>query len=603
MSQLAHFRHARRAWAGLGVLAALLLGFLCGPAPAPPPVDPVEELRLTLPFQLGDERNQYALKHREDTLAKRVAALKTIGEMRRALVLTEWKDTAGSPAAIRTIDQKARTEIGRRFKAEVETVTQRGSTTARLAVATMLGEMNAGVRALNPDDLSGFTRELEPVLERLVKDRDQGVRAAAARALGKINPVPSTAAQTLKAMLSKGTVADRRAAAEGLVSMVTVVAQLQKKGRTQTGVEANRGDVVTAGTEVVKTAGGALKDADVQVRRLGVEALLQAATSFREMVPEAYPVGDFPPRDRQTIPGEEAKIRAAQKFVREQQDIFEPVIQAAKSQAHTFAKALTDSDPEVREKARRTLEMYGNARLRLMRLIESVPPLAAAAPVRPARAVQQEGELKQDALSLALLPGLEVITRGIRDPNVLVRRSTLDFLESLEDAAAPAVPSIVQALGDPDRFVRWAAARTLSKIGPVKTALSVPALAGLLQDPDLDVSLVAAATLKSFGSDAKAAVPALTEATKVGDAEIRVAALQALASIGVPDAASSIPGVIEALGNTDARVRRAAAETLGSFGPRASAAVSALQGLLQDEDAEVRRAASDALLSIQPPTK
>jgi HEAT repeat protein len=382
---------------------------------------------------------------------------------------------------------------------------------------------------------------------------------------------------------------------------VQVPAGLQKKGKSQTGVEAFREDLLDAAREAVAASGVPMKDNDVQVRRFGIDAMLQGATAFREMVREPYQVSDFPPKDRPPDADEMKKIREAQRDVAKEEALFAPLIQAAKGQARPLAQALTDSDSDVRTKARQTLEMLGNARLRLRRLVDSVPELPVAAAVQPARALQKEG--KQDELSLAIAPALEVVQRGVRDPNVVVRRSTLDFLESLEENSAPAVPAIVGALSDPDRFVRWAAARTLGKIGPVRTDLTVPALARLLRDRDLDVSLIADATLKSFGPYAKAAVPALIDATKVGDAEARVAALQTLTSVGVADAGGSIPAVIEALGNTDARVRRAAAETLGSFGPAASGAVPPLRGLLQDEDGEVRRAASDALLNIQPPGK
>jgi HEAT repeat protein len=599
MSHVRHFRHIPGAWAGPGVVAAFLLSALCGSASAAPPVDPVEELRQALPFQIGDDRRPIALQFRRDTLEKRVAAIKSIGDMRRALVLTEWKDTLGSPRTIQEIDQFYRTKLGHNFKDALNLAVDKGDTTSRLAVATMLGEIGASVRALTPTDLSGFGRELAPILIRLTTDRDAMVRATAARALGRVNPMPGPAAAALKTLLEKGTVAQRRAAADGLVNLVLVPSSLQKKGQTQTGVEASRTDVLDAAREAVAASGAALKDTDVQVRRLAIEAMFQAASAFRELVPDAYSPTSFPPRGRPLEPGEAQDIAKAHKKVEQDLAGFDPIIQAAKGQARTLAQALTDSDSQVRERARQALEMYGNARLRMRRLAESVPELPTDAPaVQKVRAAQKEG--KQDDLTLAILPGLEVIQRGVRDPNVQVRRSTLDFLESLEENSAPAIPAIVGALSDPDRFVRWAAARTLGKIGPIRTEMTVPALARLLQDPDLDVSLIAQGTLRSFGFHAKAAVPALIEATRVGDAEGRVGALQTLASVGAADAAVSIPAVIAALGNSDIRVRKAAAETLGSFGGSARVAVAPLRGLLQDEDPDVRRAASDALLNIQP---
>ncbi|HYT88393.1 MAG TPA: HEAT repeat domain-containing protein [Gemmataceae bacterium] len=580
MSHVRHFRHLRF-WASCGLLAVLLVGALGAPGFAAPP-DPVEELRQGLLTQSRDERNEAALKFRRENLPKLIAAIKTIGDMRKALTLSEWKDLSTS-REIQVIDQSNRQRLGENFMAAVKTVVAKGDTTSRLAVAALLGEMTTDVRALDPADRSGFGRGLAPILVGLLQDRDGEVRAAAARALGKVNPVPSATVAALKILLAKGSIADRRAAADALVSLVQVPARLRRVGTTQTGVLAFDEDIIDAAKEVIATAALPLKDSDVQVRRIGITALLQATAAFRELVFDAVAAKDFPAKGRDRTPDEEKIIRAYQKTVLQEQANFKPLIQTAQDQARTLAQALTDTDSEVQEKARQALEMYGSARLRLRRRIASVelPPAA-------------------DELILAIAPALKVVQQGVRDPNVQVRRSTLDFLESLEENAAPAIPGIVAALSDPDRFVRWAAARTLGKIGPIRIELTVPALARLLRDPDLDVSLVAENTLKSFGADAKAAVPDLIAATRVGDAEARVAALQTLASVGVADAASSIPAVIDALGNTDARVRRTAAETLGSFGRSASAAVLPLRQLLQDEDAEVRRAASDALLSIQP---
>ena len=46
--------------------------------------------------------------------------------------------------------------------------------------------------------------------------------------------------------------------------------------------------------------------------------------------------------------------------------------------------------------------------------------------------------------------------------------------------AVPAIPALVERLGDPDRFVRWAALRTLGRLAPRSPELVVPATARLL---------------------------------------------------------------------------------------------------------------------------
>src|SRR5207244_3656332 len=112
VSSMSHLRHALTSGAALTTVAAALFFLPARPATAVPPADPVEELRQALPFQIGDEKNEAALDYRRDTLEKRVNALKTLSDLRRALSLTEWKDMLGSPARIRQIDSAARKKVG-----------------------------------------------------------------------------------------------------------------------------------------------------------------------------------------------------------------------------------------------------------------------------------------------------------------------------------------------------------------------------------------------------------------------------------------------------------------------------------------------------------
>ena len=55
------------------------------------------------------------------------------------------------------------------------------------------------------------------------------------------------------------------------------------------------------------------------------------------------------------------------------------------------------------------------------------------------------------------------LAAGLMDPNPRSRLAAVEALETLGDAARPVAPALVRSLQDPDRFVRWAAARTLGK--------------------------------------------------------------------------------------------------------------------------------------------
>ncbi len=66
------------------------------------------------------------------------------------------------------------------------------------------------------------------------------------------------------------------------------------------------------------------------------------------------------------------------------------------------------------------------------------------------------------------------------------------------------------------------------------------------------------------------------------------------------DAAQVVPALIEALKDRDGDVRRSAALGLGSFGEQARDAIPALQEAKKDRDARVRAAAGVALSRIDP---
>jgi HEAT repeat protein len=191
----------------------------------------------------------------------------------------------------------------------------------------------------------------------------------------------------------------------------------------------------------------------------------------------------------------------------------------------------------------------------------------------------------------------------LKDTDVRARRGAIDVLEALGPAAAPAGAALVQALHDSDQFVRWAAARTLGKISPVQADTAVPGLGRLLADLDLDVRLAAAMALERYGPAARAALPELIRAMRASDAELRVAAMRAVAVIGGVQAHAAIPALTDGVTDADSRVRQVAAEVLGNFGPAARKAVDALNQALQDTDPDVQRAAGEALLNIKRQSK
>ena len=598
-----HFRHIRHTLMAAVVPGALLAALLLPTAlvAQSPANDPVELLRYDLKRELRRTAPN-AAKEREKTLASDIAHLKTLSELRRALALTEWQDRSIVPE-LRGVDFAARAAIGKKFKEAVDKVIKTGNADARLALADMLGEMGTEARSLEPGNLYGLGRALTPELIHLTKDSNPAVRAAAARALGRVFPDPAEAAPAIVAVLKKGSPLERESAAQGLVNLIQVVYALHRTGRAQIGVEPNKKDVIDAARWVVKEAPAGLADSNPRVRTLTLDAILKSLQAFREQIPEPVAEKEFPPHGAKLTEADRKTIRTYQDIVQKDVDAFKPLIEDLVKLGTPLARLVNAPSSRVRLDARKALEAIGQARLRLLRFITSVPTLpnetGVSAPLRP---VSQKAPADPVAeLAEAVEPGLHIIARGLRDPLVANRLAAVEFLESLEDAAKPAIPVLVEALGDPNRFIRWAAARALGKMGPERTGLVVPAVATLLRDRDVDVAKQAAWTLQVYGDKAVAAVPALAQAAALGDPEVCIAAMTSLSTMSPAVAAPAVPALITAVANRDYDVRKAAAETLGKIGSRAREAVPALRVALRDDNASVRRAASDAILSILAP--
>ena len=583
---------------GLGTGAWLAASGLPIPRAAAQPSDPVENLQQVLKSRTDFDEKPDVLNYRKEELLKAEQKLQTTGDLRLALALSEWQDAQKIMPKLRQIDWEVRNEIGKRLEKFVQTVVKDGDSTSRIAAANMLGEMGASIRALPLEDRHGFARGLTPSLVALMEQDDAAVRQAAALALGKINPDAKVAAKALEEMLHSKRVTDRQAASGVLPEMIRTIYQLKKKGRAQVGVEEFDEDVIHCAAAVVPVAGTCLKDGDPVVRRNGLEALALAATVLQDLIPGVgsalgFDPAKMPASGRLWTANEKEIVKLDQEILNAKEELFAPLVVAMKDEGGLMARCLTDKDLQVRKQSRQALELIGSARLRLRRLRDVIPTEQGAVPV-PQR---------EDFLFQALEPGLLVIAKRVTDPNKEVRAATVAFLETMEDAAAPAIPALLEALKDKSEFIRWPAVRTLGKIGPVQTELTVPAIAKLLNPKESpDVREAAANALRQFGPAAKDALPALIGMLNLGEADAQEAVIKAINSIGRGQTKEAIPALRKSLVSNSPTVRKLAAEALGRLGPSAAAALPDLrERLRQDNDSEVRQAVSDAILEITRP--
>lgn len=515
--------------------------------------DPVEQLRLVL-------RENVDPATRPAALEKSVKALRTIGEMSRALALPDWREDPESP------DLKIRAALAERLQANLQHALTGTNVSAagRLAAIGLAGSLATG--AQRGDPRREISANLGKDLEKIVRNHaDQPrIRAAAALALAKSYAAPQPVAEALGSLLkSPDNLVLRRAGARGLVVLMEEAIQ------RSTGV-ASGGEIAPVATAVVNVAGPGLRDSDVLVRRLSMQAMRLA--TGEQTLRVTLPLQTSP---EAAAPGAEAGRTV------------EPLARALANQSKTLAAALTDSDSSVRQMAAQVLDAMSLAWQQLPgKTTRSQPPQSA-----------------KDFLLEGLIRALHAIPSGLSDPQVRVRIATVEVLESLDlatvQATAPAViPALVKTLYDPDRFVRWAASRTVGKMGFIPTAL--PGLIHVLEDPDPEVRMSAATALARYGPKAQDAVGALAATVERGDSTPRIAAINALIAIGKKQDPQVTQALLIGLKNEDARVRVAAATGLGVLASDTAPVVSALEKALNDTDADVQRAASEALLNLLP---
>lgn len=608
MRHIRQFRYIFACLPGLW-LAAALLGML-PPAAAqeeapteeerlPPAVEALKEtIRTTVnePSKKDDPKADEAarkvyqaqLDFRKKNLQERTNALRGVRELYLAL-RQEWRDEGELNLDVAKIDLDIHKKVEERFAQLVRAGLKSGQPAQQIAAADLLGEI--GIKVRGTETLRGLTSTFAEDLAALAKDKNPAVVESAARALGHINPDPQVAAPALEHLIRTGTLSEKRAAAQALVSLMETF-DLIYKGKKGRGVEESpRDDTVKLCHAVVPIAGLGLKDASLSVRRPSILAIQKVGATLGELISKPKDSSEFPPPGRELSEEEKIFIQDLQQQVEKELEDVDGIARALREHGRTIGSLLKDADSETRLRATRALVELANAQTRLVRLEESVPPLPGE------KKPGDSSTSPQTSLKQGLMAALPALAHALGDPDVRVRLAAVTALDLMEREAVVAVDALMKALRDSDRFVRWAAARSLGNIDPSVGKIAVPELGRLLFDPDLDVRLAAATTLERYGNLAGAAVGDLTRAVGVGDAEIRIAVVHALETIG-PEAKSAVPALAKALEDPDERVRRAAADALGRFGPLAQSAEPALRKALDDKDTHVRHAASGALLSV-----
>lgn len=293
-----------------------------------------------------------------------------------------------------------------------------------------------------------------------------------------------------------------------------------------------------------------------------------------------------------------------------------------------LVKTLGDTSPEVRVAAATAL---GNLRWEAEQTVPAlIAALKDASPIVRARAAigLSFGDVKKYPNAAAA--ALPVLVDATKTATMQIRAEAAAALGRVAgDQPDAAVPALVACLADPEPQVRMNAIGGLAQLGP-KAQAALPALKELLADNAPAVSarapraivtidpekgpatlvaalkdknpLVRAAVAEGLGEMPRSeeSVAALAGALKDRDREVRYRAVRSLVRMGMAAKPAVADLTLVLTGDNNYLIRTAAAEALGQIGPDAAAATPALVAALGDWNAGVRRAAETAIAKINP---
>ena len=172
----------------------------------------------------------------------------------------------------------------------------------------------------------------------------------------------------------------------------------------------------------------------------------------------------------------------------------------------------------------------------------------------------------------------------LADPSVTIREAAAYAIggEERHEARGP-LERLARTHHGPD------AAMAVWALGEFGDPVSLPILVSALAEGDAHVKVAAAAAIGEL-HDLGHAPPALVEAARASDGELKRIAARSLASIRDPN---TLETLISLMGIEDALVRLRVIEALGQIG--SAKAAPALMKASRDANAEVRRAAVEAL--------
>ncbi|HZV05389.1 MAG TPA: HEAT repeat domain-containing protein [Gemmataceae bacterium] len=190
-------------------------------------------------------------------------------------------------------------------------------------------------------------------------------------------------------------------------------------------------------------------------------------------------------------------------------------------------------------------------------------------------------------------PAVPTLIEALKDPEIKNHARIANALAWIGPLAKEAVPVLADLLKSNWEPARLEALVALGEIGS-ESQSALPAVVRVLADPSERVREQALGTLKQIGP---AAIPILKEALRDKSLTLRLWAMHALALYG-RESKKTIPVLRDALKDTDPRIRAQAAASLGSMGKDAQDAIPNLLDALQDKKLSVQVQAALAVVGM-----
>ncbi len=624
----------------LTALLAFLPAFLPSSQAAPFSPDPVDAFQILLRTR-GSKLHKPPPPRESDTVEERAARkaqekefeaaldtrmtelraaardLKSVDQLTRALTLKEWEGDRVSDRVVLEREREIKPELTERLKTSIGKILTTGEPVARVAILVYLSETAGEARRSVPPNraLIQLCQQFGPQVIRATRDANSDVAQTAIRTLGQIQANPAETLPVLENLLKSPDPSLRRASAESLLGGAQVITTALRESTTDD-LATNRAEFRNAGRLYALAAAQGLNDPVPAVRGRLIEALSVLASALKDDAKILGATGqqgygpflaDFqkivtqlPPLDFQR--DTEGRLHLL--------EIIKDVDQARVSLA-----GIKPPDPIPGPPVNPIPGVPGTPGVPgpggpLPLPPAELPSLAPVDSIRRPQSSQQRSsatiqpvfwqvpEALKPLTPAQLRPTLDTLVVGLKDKDDEARLVSIEALAALGDQALPVLGNLLEATNDSNRFVRWAALRTLGRLQPNEPERVVPVLAEHLLEADLDVRKVAALAIARYGPKATAAVTPLARSIVRGDAEYRLQAFRALEAIGT-EASPALPAIASNVTNSDHDLRLGAVQLLGRFGPLAASHARVIETALSDPEPDIRKAAAVALLRIK----